>query len=457
MRPIWVITLFVLLFAARLCHRDLVWVEEGYPTAAAIQMLDGKTLYRDIWFDKPPLFPAVYTLWGARTGVALRLGGALFALACCWMLGRFGGELFGEREGTVAAGLLAFFLIFGIPSAVLALAPDLLMILPHVAAIYLAWRGRAFWCGVVGGCGMLLNTKAVFILAACALWQWRSAVPMLAGFAIPNVLSLAWMGATGALNGYLEQVWSWGWLYSRAAFLDRPVAEATLRTLNWTGFHAAIVVGGVWTVVRRKLWHFGLWILIALAGVAAGWRFFPRYYFLLLPPFCLLAAKAWVEVRWVRYAMIALLLVPAVRFGPRYVQVARGEPWADTAMMEDSRSVAALIAGVRKPGDTLLVWGYRPDVFAFTRMPAGTRFLDSQPLTGVIADRHLTRSDVAAPELAVANRRELVRTAPTFIVDGLGPYNPSLAITSYTDLHPWIEQYRVAGATRGSILYERRR
>ena len=38
-----------------LLHSGIVWVEEAYPTAAAIQILDGKALYRDVWFDKPPL------------------------------------------------------------------------------------------------------------------------------------------------------------------------------------------------------------------------------------------------------------------------------------------------------------------------------------------------------------------------------------------------------------------
>ena len=33
--------LFCGLLAARLCHTGIVWVEEGYPTAAAIQILDG--------------------------------------------------------------------------------------------------------------------------------------------------------------------------------------------------------------------------------------------------------------------------------------------------------------------------------------------------------------------------------------------------------------------------------
>ncbi len=41
------------------------------------------------------------------------------------------------------------------------------------------------------------------------------------------------------------------------------------------------------------------------------------------------------------------------------------------------------------PGDTLFVWGFRPDIFIYSGLPAGTRFLESQPISGVLADRHL--------------------------------------------------------------------
>ena len=80
---ITLVLLFAGLLAARLCHSHILWVEEAYPTAAVIQLLDGKSLYRDIWFDKPPLFPALYLLWNGYIGVPLRVAGTVFAFACC--------------------------------------------------------------------------------------------------------------------------------------------------------------------------------------------------------------------------------------------------------------------------------------------------------------------------------------------------------------------------------------
>ena len=146
-----------------------------------------------------------------------------------------------------------------------------------------------------------------------------------------------------------------------------------------------------------------------------------------------------------------------VRFGPRYAILAadllhhRPHQWSDLVLAEDSEAAASLLAG--HPG-TLLVWGYRPDVFAWSRREAGTPFLDSQPLTGVLADRHLTNSEVFYPELAARNRQELAKTNPTYIVDGLGPLNPALAISSYPDLQAWLSRYHEAGRTRFSVVYE---
>jgi len=102
-----------------------------------------------------------------------------------------------------------------------------------------------------------------------------------------------------------------------------------------------------------------------------------------------------------------------------------------------------------------LVWGFRPEIYVYTGLPAATRFLDSQPLTGVPADRHLTQSRPVAPEAARGHRAELARTRPAIVVDGLGPYNPALAITSYPDLRDWLANYSEAARTAHTIIYRR--
>ncbi|HLY16869.1 MAG TPA: hypothetical protein VKR61_06570 [Bryobacteraceae bacterium] len=457
------LTLFALLLAARLCHLDVLWAEETLPLAAAQQMAHGKVLYRDIWFDKPPLLPAIYLAWGAREGFPLRVAGALYALLACWIVWRFARDLWGEPEERWAASLLVFFLVFDIPSSATPLAADLLMLAPHLAAVWLAWRGRAFWSGVLCGVAFLFNAKGVFVLAACAIWNVRALPLLLAGFAIPNAAAAFWLGSQGALDAYWDQVWKWGRIYAGQTFVENPVANGALRTVHWLGFHATIVIAAAWFWWRdprsdRARW--AAWAAISFGAVAAGWRFFPRYYFALLPLAVLAGARGLaLPGRRRAAAVAALLLVPLVRFGPRYVLLARdlaaGRPhqWVDIAMDQDSRLAAQLARQWSAPGDTLFVWGFRPELYVYTKLPAATRFLDSQPLTGVPADRHLTESRPVETESTRAHRAELVRTQPTLIVDGLGPLNPRLAIEGYADLRPWLAGYREVGRTGLTVIY----
>jgi hypothetical protein len=463
---IFFLTLFALILAARLCHLDILWAEETLPLAAAAQMVHGKVLYRDLWFDKPPLLAWTFLAWGARDGFPLRLAGALYALLACWIAWRFARDLWGRREALWAAGLLAFYLIFDISSAVTPLAADLLMLAPHIAAVWLAWRGRAFWSGVLAGIAFLVNAKGVFVLAACAVWNLRALPLLLAGFAIPNALATAVLWSQGALGGYYEQVWKWGRMYAAATFLENPWTNGLRRTADWLGFHAAIVIAALWFWWRdpkadRVRWT--AWAAICCVAVAAGARFFPRYYFQLLPVAALAGARGFALLgRRRALAVGALLLVPLVRFGPRYALLARDlaedrpHQWADIAMDRDSRQAAQLMRQWSAPGETLFVWGFRPELYVYTGLAAGARFLDSQPLTGVPADRHLTAWQPVESESTRARRSELVRTHPTFILDGLGPINPRLAVGAYADLRAWLAQYEEVGRTGLTVIYKRR-
>src|SRR6266849_3426864 len=284
--------LFLILLAARLCHIDILWAEEDLPMAAAMQMKFGKTLYREAWFDKPPLLPSLYLAWGVRAGWMLRLAGALYALGACALAYLLARDLWTSREGFWAAGLLGFFLIFDFPSAVIPLAADLTMLAPHMAAVWLAVRGRAFWSGVLAGIAFLINSKALFVLAACALWCFPQVVPLTLGFFAPNAIAAVWLAARGALLPYLDQVWRWGFLYAGSTFIEHPLRTGVARTAEWLGFHAALVIAAFWWYAARSenkvepqhlRWRMAAWAALSLVAAIAGWRFFPRYFFQLLP------------------------------------------------------------------------------------------------------------------------------------------------------------------------------
>ncbi len=454
----WVAVVLVVVLS-RLAHLRLVWVEEAYGLAAARELLRGKQLYSQIWFDKPPIYAWFYVLCGGLDGLPLRmLDSALILLICVcfWWLAR---SWWGPHEGLLAAVLGASALTFWIPSAVMAVAPDLLMLAPAALAVLAASRGYLAASGAAAGVAVLCNSKALVFLGAALLWSGSGWWRVLGGFVAVQVAGLLAV----PVGDYWREVWVWGLAYSRDTFVARPMLEGLRRSAGWVGFHGAIVAGVLVALRREWSWRWAGWILLSAAAVIGGWRFFPRYYFALLPVGCVLGARGLMLLtpRW-RVAVLAVGLgIPVVRFGPRYLDVARngGLGWSDTALMEDSRQVAAILkSAAAGPDSDLLVWGYRPDVFVFSGLAAGTLYLDSQPLTGVLADRHLVSSKVTLAGVGAVNRKALVagRRWPEFIVDGLGPVNAALAIEGYEDLRPMMAAYDRLGSTGASVVYRLR-
>jgi len=465
----WV-SLAGILLLSRLCHVNILWADEDYHLAAAIQMLHGKMLYRDLWYDKPPLSAITALLWGAWHGWPLRIAATVFATASCAVAYRFASSLWGRPEGYWAAGLLAFSLIFYLPAATIPLEPDTLMILPHLAALYFAWRQKPLAAGLAAGVAFAMNIKGLLVLLVCllfapAVWPLFAAW-LLAGFLIPNAILLGWLVSQHAFSAYLESVWRWGFLYAGAPPGDAPLESALTRVRNWGGFHAALLLAASWYWLRVKD-RIGLrtlgWAAVSLAAAGVGWRFSPHYLNQLLPPLaiagargiCVLAGETRSSLRRIGAGMLAVAaLVAMIRFGPRYFQLAaddlagRPHTWRDVALDQESRQAAERIRAFAREGDTIFIWGYRPNLVVYTRLPVASRMWESQPLTGVPADRHLRDASSVDPDWASRNRAKLVRSSPSIIADGLSAYNPRLDITRYPDLTAWLKRYCLVGSGR---------
>jgi hypothetical protein len=447
---------------SRLSHIHILWADEDYHLAAAIQVLAGKLPYRDFWYDKPPLNLLFYLAFGARTGVPLRVADSLFVCLCSALAYRFAAGVWSKREGYFAAAALAFFSIFYLAPGIIPEEPDTLMLAPHLAAVYLAFRRRPLLAGVAAGLAFQLSVKGAMVLVSAGFFCGAVALPLLIlGFAIPSAAVAVWLAASGALAGYIEQVWKWGLLYSALP----PAPAALWSLLDWFGFHAALLAAAVWYWVRTRDAERGktlAWCAVSLGGVALGWRFAPRYFMQLLPALAIPAARGLaLAPRAARVCIAALLLIPAIRFGPRYAELMHEDlagiehTWQDAAMDRESREAAKIVLATARPGDTIFVWGYRPNVIAYTRLPVAGRLWDSQPVTGVPADRHLSESQAVDKEWASRNREELSRMAPTFVVDGLSQYNPRLDVHGYPELAAWLKQYCEAGRAGATIVYQR--
>jgi hypothetical protein len=462
-----VFLLVALLASLRLCHVHLLWADEDYHLAAALNILHGKIPYRDFWYDKPPLNALYYLLIRGHSGWLLRLLDAAYVLLASFLAFLIARAWWGEIEGRLAAILLAFFLAFYLPSATIPFAVDALMIVPHLAAVYYALTRQSFWAGASCAFAFLINPKAIFVIAVCGLWLFGAWLPFCLGLFLPLLTAALLSIACGAWSGYCEQIWRWGWIYATQSPTLHPLLTGVVRSIDWLGFHVTLAAGTIVALVlgsRSDRWKLGSWLTLSFLAVCSGTRFEPRYFLQLLPA-CVIASShgvllAWRHSRrWTAALLALMLLVPLARFGPRYASLAydnfQGRPprWSDVALDLDAQQAAQQIRQNVHPGDTLFVWGYRPDMYVYTRLISDGKFWDSQPLTGVPADRHLHAITTIYSGPAAANRLQFIKTNPTWFVDGLGLLNPALKPDAYPEIRNWMKQYRIVGRTKLCVIY----
>jgi hypothetical protein len=342
------------------------------------------------------------------------------------------------------------------------------MILPQILAVYFAWRGRPLGAGVLTGLCFLLNTKGAFVGLACWILIPGGLLPLAAGFALPCAATAMWLFTQGALHDYWTQVWQWGFLYA-ANPLEEPARAPLLRLAGWAGFHAALWLGayfGFRRIADRALrWKLAAWLALSLVAALIGWHMPPRYMSQMFPALVLLGAGGLAQIFTKRslcsiVAVIALI-VPAVRFGPRYAQLlseaTRGVPhtWDNVVMDQESQAGAQVLRQLARPGDTVYIWGYRPNVVVYSGLPIASQLWDSQPVTMVPADRHLGRTEVLDDTWAQQHQDQLAQTRPTFLIDGLSAYNPRLDIHNFPRLQTWLALYcPAAKPAPGLTIYQ---
>src|SRR5207248_504868 len=135
----------VLTFLLRIFYANHLYQDDGLWFTVGEELLRGKVLYRDIYFDKPPvialLYAALFKLFGAHI-LTIRLFTIAYSVAVSATLYVFSRRLYGERIGLLAAAMFAVFSTIFTTGHVQGLNTDLLMTLPYTAGAYWLLRSR---------------------------------------------------------------------------------------------------------------------------------------------------------------------------------------------------------------------------------------------------------------------------------------------------------------------------
>ena len=566
--------LVIISFFLRIFYAGHLYQDDGFWFTSAEEILRGKALYREIYFDKPPLLPLLYALlfkiFGAHI-LTIRLFTIFYSVAVSAVLYALAKRLYNACIACLAAAMFVVFSTTYTTGHVQGLNTDFLTLLPYAAGAYLFIRTRPgsgegdpaaskMWFALLGGAlagiAFQVNPKAAFDLVFFGIflvisrrWSEISALPSrrgiagtslfalaLAGFVAAGLPLIAYLGARQSLGAYWQYVWAWGSRYAAYYPALDVLASALRQSVAYFGLNNTLLVGLAFvtaTTIRglrpmpnttpvteeatvadsrhRRLWRSDLillvWFATSFAGLSVGGRFYGHYFFQIMPSLCLIGARGLngigsaIQRRGTRRIVLALLTIgfaiTIVRFHGRTAVLAadwiRGKRseitagWYHERLNREERRVAAVVRelpdkeesadevgleGIRLdaasreaggPSDYLFVWGYRPEIYYWSGLLPASRYLSTQPLTGIPADVHYFENErrLLFDEAITAQAREqLVRdleeTRPRYIIDELGMFNPELSLEDYPELHEFMESYRHYGTTDRFEIYRRR-
>lgn len=482
--------------------------DEAWNAARALATTAGGRFYIDAYDHKTPLLYYIYDwcfrlvdwpwqMTAVRVWYLLSVVGTAWGIA--WMARYFGGE----RAGRDALRLFAVFSLAWIAQETYYAGTEIFMNLPlTLAAVCLlqgdgarfasGWRlaGWTTGAGALVGIGVLMRNSALTAGLACLaylgwrVWrtgawrrEWARAGWGLAGAAVPLLICWRYLVAVGAW----DEAYFWNVTFVKLFLAASP----TWREVLWVGIvHTAMVVGSMLLLYvlaglgSRRVWgalrerpeglFLLLWLASGMAAILPGGRFSTHYYFQLLPVLAVLAGLQlaatrdwWRAAVWRRRLLWVACVAPLLGFSGEYIRhVARHYGW-----WQDPPAARVISEAVRRyttPADRIVVWGYLPHVYYFSRRLPATRFHTMTHLTGQIREDHEYALDT--PQLKKLWRdfdADLARYQPALFVDASRSQAVSgryiHPVERFPHLHAWLDQhYERVAEVRGAIFYARK-
>lgn len=464
--------------------------DQGMYANIARSILEGGTPFVDMWDIKPP---AIYYLYAA--GIALFGGGSAgiraldlalvpLAMAGVYLLSL---RLTGRWLAAWFAALLLPVFYFTETFASLTQSDSLVLIPMTWAVVAAVWSqdapragraavGWAFVCGAL--CALTMWFKHYYALIVLALVAEqvirRRGVPMREALAF--TLGGALAGGVPAVFFLTNGVWAEMLIvaegtaaYNRqasqsfSAFVDQLGHYLGFRWQHWG---VLIVLALAWLVApgvaRGWRWRVvGLWLVAGLAFVAVQAKGFDTHWLPLLPPLCLLAGatlaggldrvqQAAGNPRLSR-ALSALLVVGLCAILVKDTWV-RATPYLTGAQSQmayyrhfqgndvkawESLRVVNFLRERTTPGDTLFVWGFRPEVTYLSDLRPATRYQAHFPLV----------AEWWPPQWRQENVDLLWAARPPFVLVLQADYLPwvtgvdddsAVLLTQYKPLEDWL-------------------
>jgi 4-amino-4-deoxy-L-arabinose transferase-like glycosyltransferase len=425
--------------------------DEGFYAVVGRGLLHGDVPYRDSFDNKPPVVFLCYAfsflllganVWAPRLLVALLLS---LTNALIYIEGKL---LSDRRAGLVAA--IAFALSVGLARLGTDANTEYFLVLPMTAGLVAYTLGRkrqsAFWfaaSGFANGIAILTKETALFpfaLLVAYEMWNPSDADKrlanvgaMVAGSVMAGAAVLVPIVAAGGFGDF----WDAAVVYTLKYVGDETLLARLVDTFLPVAF---VLVAGPWVLLsvfaivrarrvslRDNEWLVIGWALSSVAAISFVGRFYPHYYFQLMPGLSLLVPLGLpvlgdllrsgrvARLGWLTVMVCAVLIATALSLNV-YLRTSDGRhtaktPNDDLAEFETrSEALADYITANTKSEDLIYNLGFQPELYFYADRRSPTKFYFDRPFA----------VDRAYVEEAA---RDLEAHPPAYIIDS-AKYDP---------------------------------
>jgi len=493
--------------------------DQGWFAVFGRGILDGYKPYLDFWDTKPPAifytYAAAFALFG-KSAIAIRLLDVIAALPIAVLLFAIARRL-GEWRGVLAAlGFYAFYF----SDTFWTLSPaDGLALLPLAISAWCTLKAcdaharshhSTSWfllSGIAAGCAIWFKYSLALVALAIVV------VPLLAcgrqrlvllirhgatyslGIAIVAVVGASFLALNGVLSAAIESARVAGDYatqdYASGRWLQSTVwiAGVNERVSRWWPLLLLITLWwplqlrlplplreglGVGEIAHKILW---LWLLAAALNVLVQAKGFDYHWLPMLPPLLILAADALVcgvqllarTLHFTRIALaviaVALVLMVGVSVTLPALPFLLG---GQTRTAYDERFVAGEFSAAESAhmseflrqrvalGDTLFVWGSRPEIYFQAQLRPATRFISHTTLSATWTQSGWRKENVDV----------LWAAMPPYALVLQGDYFPwvtgnnddsATLLQGYTELNNWlIANYERDGQIGNFLIWKRK-
>jgi 4-amino-4-deoxy-L-arabinose transferase-like glycosyltransferase len=316
--PNWLVGILALIFILRIpsFFEPYYYGDEMVYLTLGQGIRQGLTLYKDIHDNKPPLLYITAAVAGNLFWFKVIL--AFWNLVTIVVFYKLAKILFEKNLKTQKIATLLFGLLTTIPLLEgLTVNSELFMIVFTIAA-FLILLGKnltskkIFFAGILFGLGTLYKVPAAFdapiivfywfITAGFSEWKkiLKNTSILIAGFAVPLLLTFIWYFFKGALSQYVTAAFlqNVGYLSSfRPGDIQKPFLVRNAPLLIRGGI--LLLGSAILFLFRKKLSKrfilFSLWTLFALFAITLSERPYPHYFIQAVAPISFLLATFFTE------------------------------------------------------------------------------------------------------------------------------------------------------------------